>query len=264
MDWKKYYTQERLKNRGNIERFIKESWEENWDTKKQEEIISKKGVLSFPHTKLESSLIPLILIIKSLQKLGIKKVIALGVLHYKDKDAIKKEFSLDGFEEISRLYSKINKLPKIKIKRIYHRKMIQNRSKENIEKYIEHLKEDSKKIKKQMDKKTVLITTGDLSHYGVGYSEKKPIKNHVQILQRKIRENLKLVYIKKDYKKFFDNSLKIKGDKISPAIILSQILGFGLKIKIFSFEMTDYSKILKSKKPTEVASVFYGVFTPSR
>ena len=70
-----------------------------------------------------------------------------------------------------------------------------------------------------------------------------------------------LVYHKKDYEQFLKKqwNLEVKNDQVAVAIMASAFLGENLDYKIIYKKLSDYSTILDKPKPTEVASVFYGV-----
>ncbi|MFA5953107.1 MAG: hypothetical protein WC812_00785 [Candidatus Pacearchaeota archaeon] len=250
-EWKKFYKNERNAKEEEIKYLSRAYWNKRKTSKEIDRLLDK-GVVSFPHTKLIHSLKPILEILTSIYKLKKEKIVLIGVLHGLEKNSEKEEFSLDNFIAISKTFTKENNLPHLKIKKIFHEKMIKKRTEKNILNYIKKLKEQSKKLKKGIDSKTALIITGDIMH-NVGSPDK------LKFIKKRIIKNLKFCYEKKDYLKFFKDCLKIHGDHIATSIITSELLGKRLKIKILSIRLTNYKDEIKTKDPSKVSSVVYGV-----
>lgn len=105
--WKEYYARERAQKHDIIVEECRRAHTTIID-REVADVLQHGGICSFPHTRLEDSLEAIIRIVGALYKTGKRKVIALGVLHNAGEDREKKEFSLDGFEHIAKMYAEIN------------------------------------------------------------------------------------------------------------------------------------------------------------
>ena len=256
-DWKIFYKNERLKL---LPRIIKEIKSETKIKKDIDMLIKERGIISFPHTFLKDNYWIYLNIIKSLYKNKIKNVILIGVLHTREKSEEKYEFSLDNFKFLLNLYAKENHLYPIKIKGEFFPMPPPKKEDYNkISEYLIKLDVFSKKIKKLMDGQTIVLATGDLSHYGYGYGDKEIKKDYYKSLNFKIKHLLNLCYKKKDYENFVKTAPDIKFDQTSVSIIISKIFGNIFNIKTISEKFSDYSRLLNAKKPTGVMSIVYGV-----
>lgn len=267
--WKAHYAQERNQRRRELVDIVRASWEEPMIDAEDTEVIKvlkNNGILSFPHTYLDDSLEAVLRTVNSLYKTQKEKVIALGVLHGNSESSEDEEFSLDTFEDIVRLYASVNQLKPIKIKKLYPPR------KETGKSYIQTLKEAGESLRAEVDNKTAVVMTGDISHYGYGYltDEEKQAgriideEGYQNLIENWINEGLDLVYHKKDYEEFLRKqwNSEVKNDQVAVAIMASAFLGENLDCKMMSkhVKLSDYSKIVPPhKKPTVVASVFYGV-----
>lgn len=264
--WKEYYARERAQKRGEIETAVRERGRAPLDGEVAD-VLNRGGILSFPHTRLEDSLDAIIRIVDGLYKTGKRKVIALGVLHNSGEDRERKEFSLDGFEHIARMYAKVNGAEPLEIEKIYPP------LKEEGKPDVQTLEAAGEALREKVDSRTAVVMTGDLVHYGHAYlrggeagyelapkEDEIDVENHEKIMNTWIDEGLELVYHKKDYEAFLGKHKPVAlNDQGRVAIMASSFLGDRLEYKIFYRKLSDYSDVLNAKKPTVVASVFYGV-----
>lgn len=276
--WKEYYARERVQKRGAIAEACKRA--PATTDGEVSGVLERGGILSFPHTRIEDSLEALVRTVDSLYKTGKQKVIALGVLHNVGEGSEEKEFSLDGFEHIAKVYADVNGIKPIEIEKVYPP------LKEEEKPHIQTLEEAGEALRGKMDDKTAVVMTGDLVHYGHGYlrggergyelapreEDIDSEKNHEEKINGWIDEGLDLVYHKKDYDAFLNkHKPKALNDQGAVAIMASALLGDGLEYGIFYGKLSDYSGVLSGnlktrtvKKPTVVASVFYGVWPKAR
>ncbi len=264
--WKEYYARERVQKHDTIVEECRRAHATIIDGEVAD-VLNRGGILSFPHTRIEDSLEALIRIVAGLYKTGKRKVIALGVLHNSGEDREQKEFSLDGFEHIARMYAKVNGAEPLEIEKIYPP------LKEEGKPDVQTLGAAGEALREKVDSRTAVVMTGDLVHYGHAYlrggeagyelapkEDEIDAGNHEKIINAWIDEGLELVYHKKDYEAFLGKHKPVAlNDQGRVAIMASSFLGNGLEYKIFYRKLSDYSGVLNAKKPTVVASVFYGV-----
>lgn len=258
-DWKKFYKDEREEFSDRIKTYAKKHWKQ--DPKRLNKVIQSQNIISFPHTFIKDNYKTHFDIIKSLYKSGKRKIVLIGVLHTREKLEEKHEFSLDNFEYFLNLYIRENNLEPIKIvKKIFPSPPPKEKTSVNIFQYLKKMKSISGKLKPYYEKGVSILITGDLAHYGYGYGSEDIKREYKSYLNSKINELLEIVYIKKDYSKFIKLAKDIGFDQTSAAIVSSEIIGEFPQIKILSKKFSDYSKLMKSKKPTIVASFTYGLF----
>lgn len=258
--WKEYYALERAQKRGEIETAVRKCGLTSATDSDVSGVLKSGGILSFPHTHIEDSLEALIRIVDSLYKTGKRKVIALGVLHNSSGDGRdQKEFSLDGFEHIARMYAEVNGTEPLEIDKVYPP------DEQDGKPYVQKLEAAGKALRDTVDGRTAVVMTGDLVHYGHAYlkngkENEIDARNFEKTIISWIDEGLELVYRKKDYDTFLSkHKPKAMNDQGRVAIMASAFLGDDLDYKIFYRKLSDYSNVLGAKKPTLVASVFYGV-----
>lgn len=256
MDWKRYYREERSSRSGEIEKWIGEYLSS--DDPVVDRILRSGGALSFPHTHLEHSMIPVIRTAAGILRGGYDRIIALGVFHRMSGSREEDEFSLDGFREIMNTAVEINGRDAPKISEYYLPR--KGDSLEDLEGTISRLSYLGEEIAGDMTDRTVLVMTGDLVHYGHGYGTPDPSEDPKEIIDRWIVEDLDEVYLKKDFGSYLPGSARRMSDHGAVAITASTILGSDLRYSIISSETADYSKILNVPSPTVVAAVFYGVY----
>lgn len=252
-DMKDYYARER--GNYNSEEIIKKSLGQKDED--VTEVIKQNGILSFPHTFLADSINPLVRTIRALYECNKTSVIALGVQHSQDPQQQVYEFSLDNFVYFAEEYARINKLQPLDIIKVFPPDYRDFSS----EDYLKRLLEEGEELRFVANSEMAFVMTGDLAHYGYGYSTQNPLHAvYEEVIEQSIVHGLNLLYHERDYGRFIEESLRVKNDQISTAIMASSFLGGDLDFKVFSLNFSDYSALLKAEKPTVVASVFYGVY----
>lgn len=254
--WKVFYSQERKRMELELDRAIEDAL--NGTYPQIERIITKGGALSFPHTYLKSTMGILSRISASLYRKQPEKVIAFGVIHGMEDYRIENEFSLDNFEYVFNRTAELLDVDPIPLEKVYPTDGLV--LSDDPSSFIEKLKERGSKLKGSLDDRTGFVMTGDLAHYGYGYGNHKDGIDPQAHMNQIIERSLEKLYKEKDYQDFLDYCMRNFNDQIGPGIMVSTILGSPLSYRIFTRELTDYSAILDCKKPTLVASVFYGVW----
>ncbi len=251
--WKAYYAEERERRRDELEARVRSDWEMKDD--EVAAVLRKGGALSFPHTYIDSSFSPILRTVRAVHRSGKDKVLALGVVHSFDYDPDKEEFSLDGLSFMLDLVESTLGQPKIGIKKRY---VVRDRSLTEPELIVKELEAKGETLKDELDDDTALLITGDLVHYGHGYGMSE-VTEDPRTIDRMIRADLDLLYNKRDHLGYFLSARNNLNDQTVIGLVVSTLLGSPLEYKVFSTEMTDYSEILGTKRPTIVASVHYGV-----
>jgi hypothetical protein len=257
VDWLEYYARERHLRRQRILTEAKAHWE-TIGTRPADMIdtIDRGGILSFPHTFLDASIGSLLNVIGAIYRSGKTNVLALGVLHGSTEST---EFSLAGFVEVAELYECINQLAPLSITKVYHPPFDRVRA-QSIE-FVDSLREMASRLRDEIGHDTAVVMTGDLAHYGCGYGTQEPQTDGLcDSLRTQVAGSLDAVFRKRDYRSFIERSYAIKNDQIGAALLASMLLPRPLSYSIFSFELSDYSQIVRAQRPTVVASVCYGVF----
>jgi len=255
VDWKRYYHHERTDRLDEIRLRIDEF--RSAEDPEVDEILGSGGALSFPHTHLDHSLIPVVRTVMGIIRGKFDRVIALGVLHRTSEWRTEDEFSLDGFRDILDIAVDMEGIEKPELKEIY---LPRNREyMHDIDETVTDLTGIGREVSSRMEDRTALVMTGDLVHYGHGYGTSDPSDDPGGMISRWIVEGLDRVYVDKDYRSFLEWSRKRMSDQGAVAVTASSILGSDLDHRIISSEIADYTAILRTASPTVVASVFYGV-----
>ncbi len=258
--WKEYYAEERRQRKDQIIAVAKTHWQHPAASKNMHDIIESGGVLSFPHTFLDDSMMPIMHTIHTIYKAKKSKVFAVGVLHGERKQ----EFSLDGLTTIAKLYAQANNLTPLSFTEIYH--SISVKDTEKRDKDIRLLTKKAKSLKSELDSDTAIVMTGDLVHFGYGYGDKnlhphdRPLHDRLPNIFLQIIDLLDTIYKARDPLLFIEKSLAVKNDQIAPAIFVNALFDSRVSYSIFSYTLSDYSSILKFPPPTVVASLHYGVY----
>jgi hypothetical protein len=254
--WKEYYNLERLQNRDLIDSEIIKWW--SLDDPTVDNIYRKGGALSFPHTYLSTSLIPVIRTVRTILRSGDKRILAMGVMHRISDFDPRIEFSLDNFKYVLERSGCVLGLetPKI-IEYYFPRGSVDQKRPAQI---IDSIREDIQFIPSECGKDTSIVLTGDLAHYGREYGSTVLHIEPEEKINRSIEEGLEQAYMKKDFKGYFEHSVETMNDQWAPAIATSILLGEGLTYEIISQIISDYSDVLQTKPPCLVASTFYGVY----
>jgi len=251
--WKAYYSEERERRKGELEARARSLWD--GPDKDVDAVLKRGGALSFPHTYLDSSFMPLLRTVRAVHRSGKSKVLALGVVHSFDYDPEKEEFSLDGLSFMLDLVESALGQPKIGLKRRF---VVRDRSLTEPELMVKDIEAKGKALMKELDDDTALLITGDLVHYGHGYGM-TDVAEDLGLIDRMIGSDLELLYERKDHLGYLLSARKNMNDQAVVGIVAGTLLGSPLEHRVFSCEMTDYSEILGTKRPTVVASVLYGV-----
>ena len=116
--------------------------------------------------------------------------------------------------------------------------------------------------------KTAIVATGDVIHYGSGYSLREVIAampRDVDDLERSLRDELEktldMVIIRREYQRAFPRLDKfLNNDQRYLLPVIAEILGKKADYNIISFGLSDYSSINGVDAPCVVASslVAYG------
>jgi predicted class III extradiol MEMO1 family dioxygenase len=116
-----------------------------------------------------------------------------------------------------------------------------------------------------VDARTALVATGDLVHYGNGYSSPKEMEgkprdpaNLESFFLRRVRHSLDLALRERDYAGFFAICAELKSDQRQIVPVIGEYLGAGASYEILRFELSDYSRILAVPPPCVVASALVG------
>jgi hypothetical protein len=253
--WKDYYSGERERSISTIDEKILELWEK--EDPVVDDVMKSNGILSFPHTCLSSSMIPLIRTVRSILKTGKKKIIAFGVMHgISGFDPIN-EFSLDGFRFI---LHRTGEILGMEVPDTVEYFLPPSRvDPERPVRIIEDLSGFVDASIPSLDPQTAIVLTGDLSHYGPFYGTEKMEGSPERSILSWIERGLELVFLEKDYRQYLEHSFTVKNDQWAPAIAASMLLPDNLSFEMISCELTDYSFILGTDPPCLVASVFYKV-----
>ncbi len=255
--WSDYYKNER--NRRDVE--LRDSIREAWgviDDDGPLEVLEKGGALSFPHTYIDGSLEALIRTIRAIYRSGKRKVLAMGVLHRGHYGRPDLEFSLDGFRDISRIFSQELGLPLLEIEEVFM--PLHGRVDDDLSLFVEDHLRFGQELRGRVDGDTAIVLTGDLTHFGHGYGIEDIPKDHEKVIFHHIGEMLDLLYGKRDLLSFVEMAKVRLNDQIANGTSLASLLEGDLEWRIFYQRLSDYSEVLETEKPTVVASVFYGVW----
>ncbi len=255
--WSDYYRRERSRREVELRDSVRESWNVT-DDDGPREVLEKGGALSFPHTYIDGSLEALIRTIRAIHRSGKSKVLALGVLHGGNYDHPELEFSLDGFRAVSQIFSQELGLSPLKIDEVFL--PLRGRLGKDMSVFTEEHLRFGLELRGRVDDDTAIVLTGDLRHFGHGYGIEVIPEDHEMVIFRHIGEMLDLLYGKRDLLSFVEMAKERMNDQIANGTALASLLEGDLEYRIFYQRLSDYSGVLGSKKPTVVASVFYGVW----
>lgn len=253
LSWQEWYKQVIDDNIREIEDKCRDNWF-HIDEKGDDEVtgaIKKCNLISVPHTY--DAIEPDIRTVGALYGSEMYKVALVGVPHKYVKGE-EYEYSLDLFNYVADIYSRVNNIPDLSIQTIFPSRMEEN---ETAESYIQELQPTIELLKILLDLGTPIITTGDLLH-GREYYGRPDLTSKVQMFDLASKA-LDLVYCKKDYKEFLKLSREIGNDQLGVAILLSEVLGKNLEWKRLDrrIKITDYTGVLGAK--ASVVSMFYKV-----
>ncbi|MCK5773188.1 MAG: hypothetical protein KAH57_05320 [Thermoplasmata archaeon] len=255
--WSDYYKKERSRRDVELRDYIREAWSVT-DDDGPLEVLERGGALSFPHTYIDGSLEALIRTIRAIYRSGKKKVLAMGVLHRGNYGRLDLEFSLDGFRELSILFSQELGLTPLEIDEVFM--PLHGRVDDDLSVFVEDHVRFGRELQNRVDDDTAIVLTGDLTHFGHGYGVKVIPEDHEGMIYRNIGVMLDLLYVKRDLLSFVEMAKERLNDQIANGTALASLLEGDLDHRIFYHRLSDYSEVLGSKEPTVVASVFYGVW----
>ncbi len=255
--WSDYYKRERSRRDVELRDSVREAWNVSGDDGPRE-VLEKGGALSFPHTHIDGSLEALIRTIRAIYRSGKNKVLAIGVLHGGNYERPDLEFSLDGFRELSKIFSQELGLDPLNIDEVFV--PLHGRVDEDLSIFIDDHVRFGRELRNRADNDTAVVLTGDLSHFGHGYGTKVITEDAEKMIFRNIEEMLDILYRERDLLSFVEMARKRLNDQIANGTALASLLEGDLDHRIFYGRLSDYSEVLESGKPTVVASVFYGVW----
>jgi hypothetical protein len=254
--WKDYYLSERKDHQEEIRSMMIAQWERA--DPDVVEVLRKGGALSVPHTMLHTSMLPLIRTVKAVYGAGKHKVLAVGLIHGKTGSS-SEEFCLDGIGYFLDMAKEVLDLPEVKLETVFAERD-RTIDAEDLERIVENMESFGRDLKERIDPDTAVVMTGDMVHYGYGYNMTEVLDDPTELIQGNVERALDLLYAKDDPLEWLKFSRAIKNDQIFVGIAVKAALGKGLKHRIFSSEISDYSDVLSAREPTVVASVFYGVW----
>ncbi|MGA1873524.1 MAG: hypothetical protein ACMUHY_07600 [Thermoplasmatota archaeon] len=256
LTWKEYYSKEIQKSLARIDRTIRR-WDVNGDSS-VDRVTGSGGLLSFPHTYLDSTIEPLSRTVNSIYRTDRKKIIALGVMHRSSHMDPSREFSLDGFRTfLGRAGELLDRKEPECVYAYFPKRPLDGR--EPVE-MISEIVKDAKELRDEITPETALIATGDLVHYGDYYNYGESLSDPHADISEIVETEMELLYKRKNQRAFVEYSIKNRSDQWAVGIAALSLLDDDLEHEIFSFEMSDYSKIFKTPPPCLVASIFYGVW----
>ena len=255
--WSDYYQKERSHRDVELRDSVREAWSVT-DDDGPLEVLKRGGALSFPHTFIDGSLEALIRTVRAIYRSGKGKVLALGVLHKGHYEQPELEFSLDGFREISRIFSQELELPPLEIDEVFL--PLRGRLGKDLSTFTEEHHHFGRELRGRVDDDTAMVLTGDLTHFGHGYGIEVIPEDHEGMISRNIEEMLDTLYGERDLLSFVKMAKERMNDQIGNGVALASLFEGDLEYRRFYQRFSDYSEVLGSEKPTVVASVFYGVW----
>ena len=165
LNWKGFYAEEMADRRQEISERVMREWEV--EDPEVLRVLEKGGALSFPHTYLESNLEPVMRTVRAIYRSGKGSVVALGVFHRLNGDNLETEYSLDTFRSLLDIAEETLGLPELKVDEFFLPRI--NISLKDPESAIRTFETEKDSILGSMGEDSVLVLTGDLTHYGYGY-----------------------------------------------------------------------------------------------
>ncbi len=282
--------------------------------------INNGAILSFPHTALHYAALAQSRVVVALYRAGVKRIVALGVLHvwghtassslYRHamnekespslrRDAfsalagafvpphpflqtpfgviplafspllktdticqdrsqlLEEEFSLDTFLSLLNYYYLLHNQSLPEIIPLYI-----GMTRNPLTNSFETASQIARVIQKIASPETAIVATGDIVHYGTGYSPKEVMNEmsaSVEELEKVFREEidvvLNLVLKRKDYVQAFSRlDQLLNNDQRYLLPVISECLGNDAGYDIISFQLSDYAAINKGDPPCFVAS----------
>jgi len=282
--------------------------------------INNGAILSFPHTALHYAALAQSRVVVALYRAGVKRIVALGVLHvwghtassslYRQamneeespslrRDAfsalagafvpphpflqtpfgviplafsplpkndticqdrsqlLEEEFSLDTFLSLLNYYYLLHNQSLPEIVPLYI-----GMTRNPLTNSFETASQIARVIQKITSPETAVVATGDIVHYGTGYSPKEVMNEmpaSMEELEKVFREEidvvLNLVLKRKDYVQAFSKlDQLLNNDQRYLLPVISECFGNDAGYDIISFQLSDYAAINKGDPPCFVAS----------
>jgi hypothetical protein len=223
--------------------------------------IGSHRALIFPHTYLSASGHQTAAVAKAIVSGGYEHVLALGVLHgrdrknessrgiYTERDAITAdEFSLDNLEILINVAADMSGVrPPLVIKRY---PLLTQGDPTTLEGYDELLT--------LQQQGAALVATGDLIHHGTGYgtapedARELDSQETMQWATQSIQEHIDALLLR-DFRKFEEQCDRLRSDFRDVGPVLSSLLGNGAA-ELQDLRLIDYSDVLEAPAPTWVAA----------
>jgi hypothetical protein len=255
--WKEFYAAERAHlGKGYLENLVREA-----------RVVSSGSAIMFPHTRLVTSGHLIAATAKSIIESRCDTVLALGVLHgrdreryelrgvYSDTDSItSEEFSLDNFEALIAIAAEVlGRTMPVVIKRF---PFLTGANPTSLTGYEE--------IAQIVNSGVAIAATADWIHHGAGYNTppnelRDPATPETAIWARKtIAENIQTLS-EHNFSAFEEQSLAIRSDFRDSGPVLASLLGKNFEPEIYDMALVDYAEVLEAEKPTWVAAALVEV-----
>ena len=125
-------------------------------------------------------------------------------------------------------------------------------------------------LRQLVTRRTAVVATGDLVHYGRGYDVEERVRTmptDVEALRaffaREVEGTLRLALEDHDYEAAFARSEQVlRSDQRHLLPVLAELLGTGAESSVLEFELSDYAPILEVEPPCLVASALVALAPP--
>ena len=181
-----------------------------------------------------------------------------------DRGFLQEEFSLDTFFSLLQYYYMLHNRPLPRITTLYI-----GMTRDPITGSFAVAEKVAVAVRSMMGAKTTVVATGDVIHYGHGYSPQELINSmpgDVGELSRSLRDDLEevldLVISRREYQRAFPRlDAFLNNDQRYLLPVIAELNGKKSSYTILSFQLSDYSVINNVDPPCMVASslVAYGV-----
>ncbi len=178
-------------------------------------------------------------------------------LHRDANGLLAQEYSLDTFFTLIKAYSLAHAIPPLQITPLYV-----GMTRDPVQGTFAVASEIGDGLKRMHSQNTAIVATGDVVHYGTGYSREELMRRMPStadklqpLLRKELQEILDLVLKRKEYAQAFpklDSFLNNDQRYLLP--VLSELLGKNADYDILSFRLSDYASINAVRQPCFVAS----------
>lgn len=167
------------------------------------------------------------------------------------------EYSLDTFVTLLRYYGVTRQAPLPELVAVYV-----GMTRNPVDGSFRAAAELATSLSKLRNGKTAVVATGDLTHYGTGYTpddllagRPTDLKTLEPLLQGEVEAALELVVRDKDYAGAFPIlDRRLNNDQRYLLPVISELLGPGATSKVLDFRLSDYATINRVAPPCFVAS----------